>query len=347
MPPDPTDNTGNPLRPGPAPLHPGRDARPLHLAPAPLRPGSQPPAPSWRLPLILIFLTYLSTTLVGAAQNGVNFLETWDFAAGAPFAVPLMSILLAHEFGHYLAARRHRVPASPPYFIPMPIFLLGTMGAVIVMRGRIRSRDALLDIGAAGPLAGLAVALPVLVYGIAESPIAPSPANAPYLLEGRSLLYLALLHLIHGPFPDGHDIMLTPTALAGWAGLLITMINLIPVGQLDGGHIAYALFGRKQQTYSKRVRSLLLFFGVAVSLYYGLDALTAGKRGDALVVSFMAGMQWFIWWLLLTLIARRSRVEHPDTDPGPLSPRRRRVAAFTLLVFVLLFMPYWIREVIP
>ena len=150
-----------------------------------------------------------------------------ELQTGWVFSVPLMAILLAHEFGHFFAGRYHRVDVSPPYFIPIPFFLLGTLGAVIQIRERIRSRNALLDIGAAGPLAGLAVALPVIIYGIATSPVEPLP-EGPYMLEGRSLLYLGLLSWLKGPIPEGYDIMLTPTALAGWAGLLVTMINLLP-----------------------------------------------------------------------------------------------------------------------
>ncbi len=309
--------------------------------------ASTPSEPSWKLPLLLIFLTFLSTTFVGAAMAGVNLLETGDFAAGAPFSIPLMAILLAHEFGHYIAAKRHGVPSSPPYFIPMPIFLLGTMGAFIVMRGRIKRRDALLDVGAAGPLAGLAVALPILVYGFQQSPVEPLPTDAPYLVEGRSLLYVALLFLTKGPIPEGHDIMLTPTAFAGWAGLLVTMINLLPVGQLDGGHVAYALLGPKQELISRRLRRLLPVVAVAVSLSYGAPAYLKGVRGDALWNELAAGMAWLVWWGLLLLLKRATPSEHPETDPGTLSPRRRQVAVATLALFALLFMPSWMREVIP
>lgn len=308
-----------------------------------------PHGPSWTLPLLLIALTFLSTTYVGAANAGADPIETLNFAAGFPFSVPLMAILLAHEFGHFLAARKHRVPTSPPYFIPMPIpvFLLGTLGAVIVMRGRIRRRDALLDIGASGPLAGLAVALPVLVYGIIESPVGPLPTDTGYLMEGRSLLYLGLLYLLKGPIPEGYDIDLSLTALAGWAGLLVTMINLLPIGQLDGGHIAYALLNRKQIALSRRMRSLLPLVALLISLFYGLSAYSEGKQGAALQAELQAGLPWLTWWILLSLLARISRIEHPRTDPGQLSAGRRRVAVLALVVFALLFMPAWMREVLP
>ena len=310
-------------------------------------PRANPRRPRWALPLLLIGLTFLSTSFVGAVMEGVVPSHLRDLAAGLPFSLPLMAILLAHEFGHYLAARGHGVPTSPPYFIPMPVFMLGTMGAIISMRGRIRRRDALLDIGASGPLAGLAVAIPVLVYGIVESPVQPITTDEPYLLEGRSLLYVTLLYLLKGPIPHGQDIMLSSTAFAGWAGLLVTMINLLPIGQLDGGHIAYALFDSKQLALSRRMRRLLPLLGVAVGLAYGLTAFTEGKRGDALQNEFETGLPWLVWWILLTLLARATRIEHPPTDPGELSPGRRRVALLALVVFALLFMPAWMRIVVP
>jgi membrane-associated protease RseP (regulator of RpoE activity) len=212
------------------------------------------------------------------------------------------------------------------------------------MPGRIARRDALLDIGAAGPLAGLAVALPVLAYGIFLSPVGPIP-DAAHWAEGHSLLYSGLLYLIKGPIPEGHDILLGPTAFAGWAGLLVTMINLIPAVQLDGGHVAFALFGERQERYSRRLRGLLLPLAAAVSLAYGLPALFAGQTGDALYSAFSPGMQWAVWWLILRLMVRGQHREHPPTDAGTLSPRRRILACFTLALFVLLFMPAWLRAV--
>lgn len=296
------------------------------------------------LSVLLFVLTFLSTTYVGAQNSGSAAPSFWD---GLRFSVPLMSILLCHELGHYIAARIHRVPASPPLFVPMPLPPLGTMGAVILMSGRIARRNALLDIGAAGPLAGMAVALPVLIYGIATSEVGPLPEHTGYLAEGHSLLYVALLYLIKGPIPDGHDIQLSLTAFAGWAGLLVTMINLIPAGQLDGGHVAYALFGERQERFSKRVRAALLPIAVAVSLAYGLSAYLDGARGEALAEGFAPGAHWAVWWLLLRFIVGRGKREHPKTDDDVLSPRRRVLAWATLALFVALFMPAWLRAVAP
>jgi len=265
-----------------------------------------------------------------------------ELARGWVFSFPLMAILLAHEFGHFFAGKYHRVDVSPPYFIPIPFFLLGTLGAVIQIRERIRSRNALLDIGAAGPLAGMAVALPVIAYGLATSPVQPLP-EGPYILEGHSLLYLGLLNTLQGPIPDGYDIMLSPTALAGWAGLLVTMINLLPFGQLDGGHIAYALLGPRQNQVSRYVLRLLPLLAIVVSAAYGIPSYLDGLRGDALIGDATAGSHWLVWAFVLWLLTRATGPGHPPTEGGPLSPRRRVVGWLTLFLFVLLFMPSWIR----
>lgn len=297
----------------------------------------------WGVPLLLVALTFLSTFYVGAEmvlEASPSTLE--ELAQGWVFAVPLMGILLAHEFGHFFAGMVHRVDVSLPYFIPVPVFFLGTMGAVIQIRERIRSRNALLDIGAAGPLAGLAVAIPVLAYGIWTSPVEPLP-DGNYFLEGRSLIYLALLNGMKGPIPSGHDIMLTPTALAGWAGLLVTMINLLPFGQLDGGHVAYALLGPRQDRVSRTVLRALPALAIVVCLVYGLPTYLSGERGDRLIYDASAGMNWLVWAFVLWLLTRATGPGHPPTEDSSLSPGRRVVGWLTLGLFALLFMPSWLR----
>jgi membrane-associated protease RseP (regulator of RpoE activity) len=313
----------------------------------------------WRTPVLLFGATFLSTLFVGAnmelqlqvaslTELFVHFAtHPTQLLAGWTFAVPLMAILLAHEMGHYVAGRIHRVDISPPYFIPMPIFLLGTMGAVIRMRGAIRTRNALLDVGAAGPLAGMVVALPVLVWGLHTSEVkslAEAQALAgteSYFVEGRGLLYLGLLQLLKD-IPAGHDVWLNPTAMAGWAGLLVTQINLIPVGQLDGGHVAYALFGPRQDRYSALVHRALPVVGIVVSLVYVGLAWQRGVRGEALAGDAWAGAHWLVWALLLGVMSRFAGATHPPTGPEPLSRGRRWVAVGTLVLFLLLFMPSWI-----
>ena len=237
-------------------------------------------------------------------------------------------MLLGHELGHFVAAVVHRVPASLPMFIPMPISPFGTMGAVIEMPERIRSRNALLDIGAAGPLAGIVVAIPVLVIGLSQSEVRPLEPGG--FLEGQSLLYLLLKRLVVGPIPEGHDVFLTSTAFAGWTGLLVTMLNLLPVGQLDGGHVAYALFGARQNKLGR------LFHALLPVLFVGNYAVFQDAQ---------PGMVWVIWFVLLAILGRVSGgFEHPPTDEGEtLSPARKAIAVGTLLLFVLIFMPTPLR----
>ncbi len=300
---------------------------------------------AWALPLVLIALTFGTTLWAGAGMHGVDVGSATDLWRGWDFAVPLMGILLAHEMGHYVMGRIHGVDISPPFFIPMPFALLGTMGAVIRLRGAIRSRDALLDVGAAGPIAGMVVALPVLVYGILTSPIEALPAaGGNYILEGHSMLYAGLLYALKGPIPEGMDIMLSPTALAGWAGLLVTMMNLLPVGQLDGGHVAYALFGPRQNVFARRVLMALPLVSVLTGAYYAGVAALAGVRGWALVWELGAGVHWLVWFGVLQVMVRLSGLDHPEAGTAPLSSRRRVVAIGTLVLFVLLFMPSWVRN---
>ena len=297
----------------------------------------------WGLPLILMVLTFASTFYVGAGMVlGRQPMSIDEVRTGWVFSLPLMGILLAHEFGHFFAGRYHRIDVSPPYFIPVPFFLLGTLGAVIQIRERIRSRNALLDVGAAGPLAGMVIALPVTIYGIATSPIEPLPEGT-YMLEGRSLLYLGLLRWLKGPIPEGYDIMLTPTALAGWAGLLVTMINLLPFGQLDGGHVGYALMGSHQDRLSRYVLRFLPWLAVIVSTLYSIPSYIDGVRGDKLFYDVSAGMHWLVWALVLWALTRTTGPNHPPTEDSELSPRRRIVGWLTLSLFALLFMPSWIR----
>jgi len=256
---------------------------------------------------------------------------------GYAFAVPLLAILLTHEFGHYFAARFHRVPASLPYFIPLPFLSpFGTLGAVIGMSGRIRSRTALLDIGASGPLAGLVVALPILCWGIAASPVIE--LEGAYTQEGQSILYWILKRAIHGPIPTGSDIDLHPTALAGWVGLLVTMLNLIPFGQLDGGHIAYALFGKKQDAFAVWVRrSLLLLFAYNLIAFFVPIVLKTTPL--PWWTAILNSLTWLVWYGLLGLLTRMSGREHPPFEPGSLSGGRKFVAWLCLGLFFMLFMP--------
>ncbi len=316
---------------------------------------------NWRFHLGLFLVTLVSVFLTGAASyaptpvttvwgadwcvegslpgcgivQGVAVLASlaWhglkNIHHGWSFAIPLMTILVTHEFGHYFAALYHKVPASLPYFIPLPILSpFGTMGAVISMPSRIRSRNALLDIGAAGPIAGMVVAIPVLVVGLMHSEVKPIQGGG--FMEGQCLLYSLLKYLSLGPIPPGHDVYLSPTALAGWAGLLVTMLNLLPISQLDGGHVAYALFEEKQNRYGQIAHySLLGWFAYNFIRWNSTEP----------------GMVWGVWFVLLFVLKRASGgVGHPPTEPGELSPGRKAIAVGTLVLFVLLFMPTPLRQ---
>ncbi len=210
------------------------------------------------------------------------------------------------------------------------------MGAVIAMRGRIRSRDALLDIGASGPLAGLCVAIPVLVAGLAQSDVKPFTPGG--VLEGQCLLYLAIKRMVLGPIPPGYDVFLSPMAFAGWAGLFVTMLNLVAVAQLDGGHIAYALFGPRQNRYSRVLHALLLLIFAFNALRF-VGPLVARRDLADLGQAFGNAAFWLVWYVLIRLIMRAGGRDHPPTEPGELSPVRKALAVLSLVLFVLLFMP--------
>lgn len=340
---------GSRVKPVPDPLSPATENAAEHAAQgSEVEPELGPPTlREWRTPIVLFLVTCVSTLWVGAQMEGIAEPSLGTLWRGWTFAVPLMAILVSHEMGHYIAGRIHRVDTSPPYFIPMPLSLLGTMGAVIRMRGRIRSRDALLDIGASGPLAGMVVALPVLLYGLHQSPVEAMTMSGAYIMEGHSLLYEAALYALKGPIPAGHDIMLSPCALAGWAGLLVTMINMIPFGQLDGGHVSYALFGRRQDQLSAKMIWLLAGLALVVSLAYGVPSMMAGDPAYIQEGNFYAGVPWLVWAGMLLLMRRYGGSEHPPTDDEVLSPKRRVVAAGTLVLFVLLFMPSMVRSFVP
>jgi membrane-associated protease RseP (regulator of RpoE activity) len=313
------------------------------------RRSDEPAPPSQRSPIAtflaspysnlgLFVATVVSTFFVGAqmVSDHGHPLRGWVFA------VPLLAILVTHEMGHWLLARKHRVDASLPYFLPLPIPPLGTLGAVIAMRGRIKTRDALLDIGASGPIAGLLVAIPVLAIGLRLSTVEPIPEHG--LDEGQSLFYLAMKRIVLGPIPSTHDVFLHPTAFAGWAGLLMTMLNLVPVAQLDGGHVAYALFGERQDLYSKRVRYGLLGVAAVVGVIAALAKLRMHAPWSSVGGALLAGKNWIFWFGVLTLLTRGTGAKHPPTEPGALSPGRRMVAWAMLVTFVTLFMPIVFSE---
>lgn len=308
-------------------------------------PGVVDPKPSnpW-VSVALFAATLITVMLAGVQVESVRPQDVtlWSFLrlllTGVPFAASLLGILVAHEMGHYFAARWHGAPVTLPYFIPLPGGLFGTMGAVIKMKAPIRNRRALLDIGIAGPLAGFVVAVPVLLIGLGMSELATLPETG-FSMEGNSIMYLLTKYVVHGkllpeptsygglppaihwivyfftgqPTPAGSiDVLVHPVAWAGWAGLLVTGLNLIPVGQLDGGHTLYVLLG-------SRVRKL---FPVVV--------------GALILMGFI----WRGWWFWAVLIYAFGRQHAKLLDEiTPLDSRRRVLAVGTLLLFFFLVTP--------
>lgn len=267
------------------------------------------------LHLVLFLVTFGTTTVAGALQNGVDFLaDPWQIVSGLPFSITLMSILLAHEMGHYLVARHHGVRATLPYFIPAPPpFIIGTFGAFIRMETP-RDRRSLFDVGAAGPLAGVALAIPAVIIGLRLSSVSPEAADGGGLSLGSSLLLNFLSLTILGRSADDATIIIHPIGLAGWVGLFVTAMNLLPVGQLDGGHVIYALFGRKSVWLSRLALVTIFTLGLA-RLWVG----------------------WFVWGALLLVLGFRHPA--PVDSYTPLDFKRQVIAWFTLAVFAVTFIP--------
>jgi membrane-associated protease RseP (regulator of RpoE activity) len=265
----------------------------------------------------LFLLTVLSTLVAGSgAFFAFNpFRDPLRLLDGVPFAFTLLAILGTHEFGHYFTARAHGASVSLPYFIPAPPpFIFGTLGAVIRMRSPARDRNSLFDIAVAGPLAGLVVALPALWVGLGWSRVAVVPEGGAVIF-GDSLLMRLVTWLVVGPIPEGMDVFVHPVALAGWVGLFVTALNLFPVGQLDGGRIAYALFGARHRLVSLGTFGALL----------GLAVVTGSPN-------------WAVWALLLFFLIGVRHVP-PLDDLTPLSPGRYAVGVGCLALLVLLIPP--------
>lgn len=311
-------------------------------------PGALASARPRRVPvlnLVLFVATVATTLLAGASQApfapGEVTLPRF-LAAGLPFAASLIGILLCHEMGHYLMARAYGVDSTLPFFIPVPFGGIGTFGAVIRIRSAMPSRRAVLDIGAAGPIAGFLVALPLLVWGLAHSEVravgeaamgAASNAGSPFALlkalvrrepihagagtiqlMGDSIVTWVAAKIAVGPLPPGYDVFLHPVAFAAWLGLFVTTLNLVPIGQLDGGHVLYALFGRR-----------------------GAFAASRLVSAGLLLCGFFVSWNWLVWWLLTRIVVG---LRHPPAVmEEPLSPGRRIVAVLSLLLFAVTFIP--------
>ena len=267
-----------------------------------------------RLHIILFLITLLTTTGAGALQTGADPSEDpWALLSGLPFSLTLMSILLVHEMGHYLVSRHHGVKASLPYFIPAPSFI-GTFGAFIRMQSPPPDRRSLFDVAAAGPLAGLVLAVPAVIVGLHLSTVTPAETQSGGIGLGSSLLLSFLSKITLGLLPDEVNIALHPIGFAGWIGLLVTALNLLPVGQLDGGHVIYALFGRRAIWIARAALATILTLGVL-------------RWWDG----------WLIWGVLLLFLGVR---HPPPLDPyTPLDFKRKIAGWITLAILVVTFTP--------
>lgn len=295
------------------------------LQPAPGANRLKPVRPIWLVPGILFAATFLSTTCAGLFYaTGVEdvvriflaiFFDPSLLLLGLPFSFTFMTILLAHEMGHYLACRHYGIQCTLPYFIPLPISFVGTLGAFIRIKSPFQHKKALFDVGVAGPLAGFLFVIPALVIGIANSELIPRGSLDSGLSFGEPLIFRWTARLVLGYSPESQDMLAHPIAMAAWFGLLVTCLNLLPIWQLDGGHIAYALLGREKQ----RKISIVAAVGLILMSFLGWPILA-----------------YLAFGLLLLIIGSRFRFYHPPTLSDDESPGRSRVAVGLLAYIILL-----------
>jgi membrane-associated protease RseP (regulator of RpoE activity) len=277
---------------------------------------------------LLFGLTVLTTWFAGLffarsflSTEGASVTSLFDprvLGLGFLYALALMTILTGHELGHYLTCRRYGILATVPFFIPGPPFL-GTFGAFIRIKSPVRFKHQIFDVGANGPLTGFALALPALVIGLAFSKVGPAPMTPDTISFGEPLLFKLLSGLFFGPIPEGSSLILHPVGFAGWVGLLVTAINLVPLGQLDGGHVAYALLGKRARFVAWVMVAVLAVMG----LFYHLT--------------------WLILAAVMLFFEFRSkmRLQHPRVldEDAPLGTKRTILSIVILLIFILSFIP--------
>jgi Peptidase family M50 len=277
--------------------------------------------------LVLLVLTIATTTVAGAFHyvsfisqfSGRRIPVDWSFFLhGLWYSGTLLGILGAHEMGHYLLCRRYNVDATLPYFIPMPpfFFLTGTLGAVIKIREAFPTRKVLFDIGVAGPIAGFAVLVPALFYGMTMSNVVPEPTNGTVLFLGEPLLFKLAAHAMFGTIQQGYTVNIHPVVFAAWFGMLATALNLLPFGQLDGGHITYATLGR---------------WSTPISI---------ATVGSAVAMTFIS-VSWLVMTLMMLVMLFMLGPRHPRViyEYEQLDMKRNLVALFALIMFILCFTP--------
>ncbi len=277
---------------------------------------------------LLFVLTVLTTWFAGTlfalsflsagGSAGIGLFDPRVVGLGFLYALALMTILVGHELGHYLTCRRYGVRATWPFFMPGPPFL-GTFGAFIRIKSAVPFKHQIFDVGANGPLTGFALTLPALLIGLAFSKVGPLPATPDTITFGEPLLFKLLSGLFFGRIPAGSSLILHPVGFAGWVGLLVTALNLVPIGQLDGGHVAYAILGRRARLLSR------------------------------IMVGFLAVMGFFfhVTWLVLAAVIlvfefkSKMRLSHPPVldENAPLGLKRTVLSLVVALIFVLSFIP--------
>ncbi|HUT62409.1 MAG TPA: site-2 protease family protein [Anaerolineae bacterium] len=281
----------------------------------------QPPRRSTiRIHVILFIATIFTTTAVGAIMwanmSGGDPFTISGFVKGFPFSLTILSILGIHEFAHYYIARRWGIQVTLPYFIPAPILPIGTFGAVIKMKSTIPTRKALIDVGASGPIAGFLVALVACIIGLHMSQVVPVETHGNFTgyILGESILFKLLIFFILGPGQENHMILLHPVAYAGWIGLFVTALNLIPIGQLDGGHVLFAL--------SPQIHDLIRRIRMPVLILLGF--------------TFWSG--WYVWAMLSLFFFGRSH-PYPDRMDSFIGVKRKIIAFIAILLFILCITP--------
>lgn len=309
------------------------------------------------LHVLLFVLTFFTTTVAGVGWRGLAH-DRWDLASlptGFAYAALILAFLTAHEFGHFIAARIHKVDATLPYYIPFPGYLysdinFGTLGAVIRTRSRVPSNKVMFDIGVAGPIAGFIMCLIMLAIGFATLPGIeylqqihpgfPNELHQPGTIElafGNTLCFSAMKALFVNPngyMPPMTEIYHYPLLCAGWFGLFVTALNLLPVGQLDGGHLTYTLFGKRLHRTLGQVTALGLF---AISLPAMLIQIWDSAPTWLHAIALPGGDMWLLWAIITTVFIR---FHHPPTaDESPLDPRRKIIAYLGIAIFVLCFTP--------
>ncbi|HYA26776.1 MAG TPA: site-2 protease family protein [Thermodesulfovibrionales bacterium] len=270
------------------------------------------------LHLLLFVLTFFSTLVVGAGYYSVNiFKEPSGIYKGLPFSLTLMGILMSHELSHYLASRKHDTKATLPYFLPAPPIIspIGTFGAFIKMKSPIVTRRALIDIGASGPIMGFVLSVIASAIGLSYSTVTPASAirGGINLSLGDSILFSFLTRMALGTLPESYEVVLHPVAIAGWFGLFVTSLNLIPIGQLDGGHIAYAFLKDRHKKVSLFLVGILMVLGLL----------------------FWPG--WAMWGALMLALG----LNHPPVVywEVPLDLKRKLIGILAFIIFVITFIP--------